>query len=97
MSSRRVIVRSAVLGVTITAVFVTYQLITDPQSPISRSPVFMLLFVVLCPPSLISLAFNSAEVGSGDFYTLWAVIGVLNAALYGSVRALLLRRSKKAE
>jgi len=97
MSTRRIIVRSAVLGFSVTAAFVVYQLVTDVQSPISRNPAFMLLFVVLCPPSLLSLASNKTEVGSGDFYTLWAVIGVLNAALYGSVRALLMRRSKKVQ
>jgi len=97
MSSRRVIVRSAILGFSVTAAFVAYQLVTDVQSPISRSPALMLTFVVLCPPSLLSLTLNSAEVGSNDFYTLWAVIGVLNAALYGSVRALLMRWPRKAE
>jgi multidrug transporter EmrE-like cation transporter len=97
MNTRRVIVRSAVLGFSVTAAFVAYQLITDMQSPISRNPALMILFVVLCPPSLLSLAFNNMEVGSGDFYSLWAVIGVVNAGLYGSARLLMLRLPRKAK
>jgi len=89
--------RSAVLGLTITAAFVAYQLVTDPQSPISRNSGVMMVFLVLCPPSLLSLPFNDAEFGSNGFYVLWAVIGVLNGALYASVRALIASRLKKAD
>lgn len=85
------------LGFTITASFVAYQLLTDVQSPITRTPGLMIVFVVLCPPSLGSQLFSNADVGTTNFYTLWTAIGVLNAALYGSVRVLLQRRMKKAE
>lgn len=89
--------RSATLGFAITAAFVSYQLITDSQSAIGRNSSFMVLFVVLCPPSLLSLPFIDTEVGSSGFYILWGVIGLLNAALYASVRALITRRFKKAD
>jgi hypothetical protein len=97
MNSRGSIVRSAIFGFAITAAFVSYQLVTDVQSPISRNPALMVTFVVLCPPSLLSLAFNNMDMGSGDFYTLWAVIGVLNAAFYASLRGLLMRWPRKVE
>jgi len=88
--------RSAMLGFAVTAAFVSYQFVTDPQSPIGRNPALMLMFVILCPPSLLSLPFD-AEVGTNGFYILWAVIGMLNAALYASVRALISRGFTKAD
>lgn len=89
--------RSAVLGFAVTATFVSYQLVTDSQAPISRTPAIMLAFVILCPPSLLSLPFLDAEVGANGFYFLWTLIGLLNALLYASVRALVMRRLKKLD
>ena len=89
--------RSAVLGFAVTAAFVSYQLVTDPQSSVNRNSELMLLFVILCPPSLLSIPIIDAEVGTSGFYFLWIIIGVLNGALYASVRALIARRFKKAD
>jgi len=83
--------RFAMLGLAVTALFVVYQVIADLQSPRSPSPAVMLTFVVLCPPSLLSLPFSDAEAGSNGFYFLWALIGILNAGLYAAVRALIVR------
>lgn len=77
-------------GVAVTAGFFSYQLLTDAQSPLSRNPMVMLLFVVLCPPSLLAVALGT------DVLPIWIVVALLNAALYVGVRALaikLLRRS----
>ena len=87
---------AAMLGFTITASFIAYQLLTDVQSPITRAPALMIVFVVLCPFSLISQIFSNIEVGTTNFYALWSVIGVLNGALYASVRIILQRRPGKA-
>ena len=89
--------RFASLGFAITAAFVTYQLLTDSQSPMTRNPLLMLTFVILCPPSLLSLPFIDLEVGTSGFYLLWLFIGMLNATLYASVRALIARRLKKVD
>lgn len=90
------IFRSAVLGFSITAAFVSYQLLTDSQSALARSSTIMLTFLVLCPPSILSIT-RQTEVGTHSFYTLWIVIGALNAALYASLRILISRRLKKAD
>jgi len=79
------------LGLAVTAGFVAYQLIVDLQSPRSPSPAVMIAFVILCPPSLLSIPFLDAEVGTSGFYFLWTFIGILNAALYAAVRALIVR------
>jgi len=36
-------------------------------------------------------------VGTSGFYFLWIVIGILNAALYGTIAALISRRKKSAD
>jgi len=51
----------------------------------------MVVFVVLCPPSLLSIAFDP-EFGTNNFYFLWTVIALLNAGLYATVRALVGKR-----
>ena len=83
-------------GFAITAVFVSYQLLTDFQSPISRNSTLMIVLVILCPPSLFSIAADP-EVGTNGYYALWIVIALMNGALYAMIRRLISRRLKKAE
>jgi hypothetical protein len=83
-------------GFAITAVFVSYQLLTDSQSPISRNSSLMIVLVILCPPSLLSVAVDP-EVGTNDYYLLWTLIALLNAGLYATVRALLIRRLQRPD
>jgi len=78
-------------GFAITAIFVSYQILTDSQSLIQRDSSLMVVFIVLCPPSLLSIAFDP-EVGTSHFYFLWTVIALVNAGLYVTVRALVGRR-----
>jgi len=85
--------RSAFLGLAITGAFVSYQLLTD-QGPIARSSALMLTFLILCPPSILSITTTATEVGTNNFYILWTVIGVLNAVLYGGIRAVVAWRQR---
>jgi len=85
------IFRSAVLGFSITAAFVSYQLLTDSQSMLARSSSIMLGFLLLCPPSILSIT-RQTEIGTDSYYILWIVIGLLNAALYAGVRVMLRKR-----
>jgi hypothetical protein len=89
-------ITAAMFGFAITATFVSYQLLTDSQSPIQRDSALMVVFVVLCPPSLLSVAFDP-EVGTNSFYFLWTVIAFLNAGLYATVRAFVGRRLQRPE
>jgi len=90
-ASGRGIFRFAVFGFAITATFVSYQLLTDMQSSVSRSTALMLSFLVLCPPSILSITVREPEVGSNGFYILWTSIAVLNAVLYATIRFLVAR------
>lgn len=96
MGAFRRLFSAARFGFAVAAVFACYQLLTDSQSPISRNSVLMLVFVVLCPPSLLSIAFET-EIGTSNFYFLWTVIGLLNAGFYATIRALVGRRLQRPE
>jgi hypothetical protein len=56
----------------------------------------MAVFVVLCPPSLLSVAFDP-EVGTNNYYFLWTLIALLNAGFYATIRALVSRRLQRSE
>ena len=83
-------------GFAITAAFISYQLLTDAQSPVLRDFAFMILFVVLCPPSLLSVAFDP-DVGSNGFYLLWTLVALMNAGLYATIRVLLFKRLQRPD
>ena len=86
----------AMFGFAITAVFVSYQLLTDLGSTIPRNSTLMIVMVILCPPSLLSIA-TDTEVGANFYYVLWTVIALLNAGLYATVRALINRRLQRPD
>ena len=52
--------------------------------------------IVLCPPSLLSVAFDS-ELGTKNFYAIWSVIGLMNAGLYATIRVLVSRRLQRPD
>lgn len=83
-------------GFAITAFFISYQLLTDGQSSLPRNSAFMISFVVLCPPSLLIVAFDP-DVGSNGFYLLWTLIALMNASLYATIRVLLFRRLQRPD
>jgi hypothetical protein len=87
---------AAMFGFAITATFVSYQMLTDSQSPIQRDSALMAVFVVLCPPSLLSVAFDP-EIGTNNYYFLWTLIALLNAGLYATVRTLVGRRLQRPD
>jgi hypothetical protein len=80
---------AGMFGFAVTAIFVSYQLLTDSQPALHRESTFMLLFIALCPPSLLSVAVIDAEVGTNGFYFLWTVIALMNAGLYAGIRILI--------
>ena len=84
------------LGFAVTAVFVVYQLVTDSAASSRDFPV-MFAFVVLCPPSLISVPLANVVAGTNAFYLLWTFIALLNGALYATVQRLIARRMQKPD
>lgn len=91
MGAFRRFFRASRFGFAIAAAFACYQLLTDSQSPISRNSLLMLVFIVLCPPSLISVAFDP-EIGTKGFYAIWTMICLMNAGLYATIRMFVSKR-----
>jgi len=87
--------RFAIVGLVMAAAFVVSQLATDPLSNAPAQELVRFAFIILCPPSLISIPIIDAEVGTSGFFFLWTIIAVLNALFYASVAAVVTRRLKK--
>ncbi len=90
----RAIFRFAKLGFGVTAALFSYRLILEAWSH-APNPVAMLAFVVLCPPSLLWIFVRDVEIGTRLSYFLWILVAIMNAALYASVRAMVIYRRKK--
>jgi len=70
------------------AVFL-YQFFIDYSSPHFLIWPWILV-LIFCPPSVLSiplsiLFLDAAETGEPMFYAIWALVGLLNAALYAGV------------
>jgi hypothetical protein len=71
------------LGLAIGLGIAAYMEFTPPHH--LPSDQLFLAFVILCPPSLLSVAIIDAEPGTGAFYAVWLLISVINAFIYMGV------------
>ena len=78
----KTVLRFAVVGFAVTAIFVVYEVLFDPTG---HSFTAGLLCLVLCPPSLLSVPIIDAEIGTGGYYFVFSTVALLNAALYGFI------------
>jgi len=56
-----------------------------------------LTFMVLCPPSFLTIPLMDVEIGSEGFYPLWSVVALMNAVLYAIIGAPYVGLRKKRE
>jgi hypothetical protein len=89
---RRMVLVWAVAGLLITCALAAYLTLTD-FSP-SPKPL-LVLFIAVCPTSLLSIPFIDAEPGTSGFYFIWSIIALLNSALYAFIGAAVARRVRK--
>jgi hypothetical protein len=82
------------LGLIITSLVVSYQIVTNGTAPAPLP--LLVLFIALCPTSVLSIPFIDAEVGTSGFYFIWTFIGLLNALLYAGIGAMIAGRRKKS-
>ena len=83
----------ACLGFLITVIFWAYSAFSHyPHVMNVKTAALVITLVVLCPPSLLSLPFWETEPDTMPGIIIWAVIGLINAFLYGSIGALLAKR-----
>jgi hypothetical protein len=93
----RTIVRFAFMGAAITAVCVAYQVLTDSSPPSPRDMPLLLIFMILCPGSFLTIPLIDIETGTGGFYVLWTFVALIDAALYALVGAAYVGLRKKPE
>lgn len=97
MSKDRTILRFAVVGLGVPAVWGVYQMLANPSpwSPLGR--LSSVIFVILCPLCLLTFPLVDADVSDWGNYAIWTVIACLNAALYAGLGAAYVRKQKKRE
>jgi len=93
----RTILGFAALGLGITAVFVAYQVLTDSSPPRPPNTLMYLIFMILCPPSFLTIPLIDVEIGSEGFYPVWTIVALINAALYAVIGAAYVGLRRKRE
>jgi hypothetical protein len=74
----------AALGLAIGAAIFAYLEITNYAS---FGKALVVIAVILCPPSLLSLLFIDAEPHTSGIAIVWLVIALINGALYSAIGA----------
>jgi|SRR5882724_3081605 len=82
---RRLTIALAVTGLAIAAAIGAYSQLTDSSPPKPLSARLWTTFMILCPPSFLSVPLIDVEPGSVDFAIMWFVIALLNAGLYAAI------------
>ena len=85
-NKRRFVARFAVLGLVIAFVFWAYNASNDHTKPMNYFHAAVTVgFVVLCPPSILSIPFWEPDPDSLPGIVIRSVIGLLNSALYAAI------------
>jgi hypothetical protein len=95
--SYRIIIFGA-FGLLVALAIAAYLAMTEsyPHPPHVLSTPLLALFLVLCPPSLLSVLFIDAEIGTSGFYFVWFFVALLNASLYAWVGATVYRHLRRS-
>jgi hypothetical protein len=84
-NDRNTILRFAAVGFGIAVVFVAFLMLVQP-SPWSRlSNILSAMFMILCPPVLLTFPLLDVEIGTGGFCVLSMMVAFLNAGLYAVI------------
>ena len=94
---RRMVFRFAAVGLGIPVVYVVYQMLTDPSQWSPLNNLVGVIFMVLCPPVLLTIPLIDVESGTGRFYVVWMIVALLNAAIYAAIGSAYVRLRKKRE
>jgi hypothetical protein len=92
----RTILRFAVLGLAIAAIFSGFSEM-DPAPGSFVALVLGVATLLLCPPSLLTFPLIDVDVGTGGFYVVLMVVALLNAALYAAIGSAYVKIRKKRE
>jgi hypothetical protein len=82
---RRTIFRFAAVGLGIDVVWIVYQMLANPSPWSPLNNLLSVIFVILCPPVLLTFPLIDVGIGDGGSYAIWMVLALLNAALYAAI------------
>jgi hypothetical protein len=94
---RRAIFRFAAVGLGIAVVWIVYQMLANPSPWSPLNNLLSVIFVILCPPVLLTFPLIDVEIGDGGSYAIWTVLALLNAALYAAIGSAFVRLRKEPE
>jgi hypothetical protein len=93
----RIIVGFAVLGLAITAVVYAYYVFYDYIKPTNTIDfAFRIASFGLCPPTLLLAMCIDCEASGWNGVYIFSILGLLNAALYAIIGAVVVRQWKKS-
>jgi hypothetical protein len=92
---RRTVFRFAAVGLGVPAVWGVYQMLVNPSSWSPLNSFLSVIFMILCPPVVLTFPFVDVEVSNGGAYVVWTVVAILNAALYSGLGSAYVRMRKK--
>ncbi len=82
---RRMVFRFAAVGLGIPVVWIVYNMLTAPWPWSLLNNILSVIFVILCPPVLLTFPLIDVEIGAGGSYVVLMVVALLNAALYAGI------------
>jgi len=96
--SRKIVFGFVLLGLAVTGVCYAFAALHDYSKPwTGLDSALTLLSVIVCPPQLIFAFCIDCEVIGWNGFVQYAIIGLLNTALYAAVGALVAGLRKKLE
>jgi len=95
---RSTILRFAVAGFGVTVVFIAFQMLMVEHSPwFTLNNILSAIFMIFCPPVLLTFPLLDVKIGTGGFYALWILVALVNGALYAVIGAGYVGLRKKRE
>jgi hypothetical protein len=94
---RRTVFRFAAVGLGVFVAWVIYQMLTNPSPWSPLNNLLSAMFMILCPPVLLTIPLMDDEIGTRGIYVVWMIVAVLNAALYAAIGSAYVGKRKKRE
>ncbi len=92
---RHTIFRFAAGGLGILLAWLGYQTLTHPSPWSVLNHFLSVMFMVLCPPCLLTFSLLDVELGTFGVYLVWVGVAFLNAALYAVIGLAYVRMRQK--
>jgi hypothetical protein len=93
----RTILGFAAVGLGIFVAWIVYYTLTDPSPWSPLNNILSVIFMILCPPVILTFPLLDVKIGSGGVYFLWTLVALLNAVLYAVIGSAYVRLRKKRE